>query len=164
MNLIFRKLLNADLLPFFMKCINWTRNCLVRSCTVHNIHEDITIFNSHHSFLKHWYVIAEAWIRFKSLCTQWDYRNIWNTSLYECSSDESNIVGSTASTTCLWHNHSSSWKVVFAWKKGVHNLSDYHKWRVACVVINIFKTYIYWWFVVVLKDFNIVATWIKGRT
>lgn len=114
---------------------------------------------------KHWYIIHEAWIiRFKSpVQFKWDYRNIWNTSLYKCSSDEADMLEARHPPPGFRHNNSSSWKVTFAWQKCIHNLSDYHKWRVACVVINIFKTYIYRMTCCRSPgDFNIVATWIRA--
>ena len=88
---------------------------------------------------------------------------MWHASFFKGTSDEADVVGCTASAAGLSHDDCGFVQVIFPGEQGIHDLSDYHKGRVAGIIVYIFKTYINGTSVVVGQYFKVVTAGIKCR-
>ncbi|GFI50999.1 hypothetical protein IMSAGC020_02209 [Lachnospiraceae bacterium] len=79
------------------------------------------------------------------------------------SSDESDIVGSTASAAGLADDHGDLAGIIPPGQDGVHDLSHHHQRRIAGVVVDIFKSHVHGLLVVVRQDLDVVSGRFKGR-
>ena len=83
--------------------------------------------------------------------------------LFQCTADETDIVGCTAAAAGLADDHGKLVRIVFAGQDGVHNLSYYDERRIAGIVIYIFETGIYGVFIIVLQYFDLIARFTESR-
>ena len=57
---------------------------------------------------------------------------------FQCPSDKSDIVGSTASTTGLADDDSKMIGIIFTGQDRIHNLTDYDQGWIAGVIVYVF--------------------------
>ena len=126
--------------PLLIKCVCRTGNLLIRSCSVKNTHEQISVYKCLNHSVEHSRIIFESGIFLKSLCT---YRNngyLLHSGILKSLSYETDIVCCSTATACLCYKHSSLIKIIFSGFKCLKHLADNDKCRIAGIIIYIFKT------------------------
>jgi len=76
---------------------------------------------------------------------------------FQSTTNKSNIVGGTASATGLTDDNGCLVQVIFSWKQGIHDLSDYDQRRITGIIIYIFQSHVDCLFVVIRKYFNLIS-------
>ena len=152
---------NDSLLPDLMFTIDDSRLQLIWTHTINTFHQNISEYRTiTYSFDKR-KCQFESRVAFQSTQIDGNNRNLLHAGLLECTADKCDIVGRTASTTCLRHDDSRFVQVILAGKKRIHNLSDYHQRRIAGIIIYIFQSHIDCMLIIIRKDFQMISTGIK---
>ena len=86
-----------------------------------------------------------------------DHGNLRHARFFKGTADKSNIVGSPASASCLAHENCRVIEVIFAGKKGIHDLADDDEGGVAGVIVHVLQSDIHGIAVVVLKNLHLIA-------
>lgn len=77
--------------------------------------------------------------------------------------DESDVVGSTASTAGLTDDHSDFICIIFTGKNRFHDLTDYHQRWIAGIIVYIFQAYVYSLFVVIRQYLKVISGCVECR-
>ena len=65
-------------------------------------------------------------------------RNVFHTGFFQCTADETDVVGCTAAAAGLGDNNRNLVQVIFTGKQGIHDLTDNTQGRIAGVVVDVF--------------------------
>ena len=82
---------------------------------------------------------------------------------FQSTADKSDIVGRTAAASGLGDNHCQMVCIIFSGENRVHDLPDDHQGWIAGVVVDIFQSYIDCVFIIIWKNFNLIAGCAEGR-
>ena len=148
--------------PFPVKRVGRSLDCFVRTHAVNTFHKDISEYCTECKAGSQFCSNFKSWIFFQAAQINGDYRNVSHICFLQSTADESDVVGSTAAAACLGHNDSYFVQIIFSGQKCLHNLTDYHKRRVAGIIVYIFQSDIHGFFVVIWKHLQIVTAGIEG--
>ena len=83
-------------------------------------------------------------------------------SFLQGTADKTDIIGSTASASCLRHDYRCFIQIIFSGQQGVHDLSDDHERGIAGVIVYVFKPNIHGLFIVIWQYLQMIAGNVEG--